>query len=376
MRVTVIPTITQYPWGAPGHCMGELVKELRAAQHQVQWFVAPIDTDHPCVREAHQGGVRICRLPDEPKNYRRLTKLRHRLDKALRGESFLQEQVSRFSPDFLFINQGGTWCGTYGQYAKALATMQQKYAVITHLNSHAEGSRTIADIKARRDLIRHAKAIYFPSKWCRDIAELQIAAPIDNARLFSYPHRYDPEVLDWPESSSIARIAFVGRLDSFHKGLDLGLQALKIAKQAGHRFAFTLYGRGNDFNYLESLVHHFALKDEVHFAGYTDDIRSVWLQNEILFLPSRMEGCAVALTEAMSFGRPVITTTVGGGPEWIEDGETGYLALAPNTDLISAKLIAALQSRDQWLKMGFRAYKKIARLLPPRPASSFLACIS
>ncbi|MEI6491228.1 MAG: hypothetical protein WCO94_01680 [Verrucomicrobiota bacterium] len=46
MKVCVIPTIRDYPWGAPGHCMGELVQTLLEAGHEVLWFVAPIDWEN------------------------------------------------------------------------------------------------------------------------------------------------------------------------------------------------------------------------------------------------------------------------------------------------------------------------------------------
>lgn len=356
--------------------MGELVMELITAGHEVQWFVAPIDGGHPSVLKARELGVKVYKLPAAPKNYVRLKGIRRSLDRILNGESLLYAQMNRFSPDFLFINQGGTWCGTDEQYAKSLALMRNRYAIIVHLNSHYDSATTEKAIRERRALFANAKTVYFPSKWCQQIAEMQIASPVNNACMFRYPHRFSFEPLPWPENSRVAKIAFVGRLDTFHKGIDLCLESLKIARLGGYCFSCTIYGDGSDLFYLKSLVRYFGLEDMVFFAGHTSDIKNIWLKNEILFLPSRMEGCSVALTEAMGFGRPVITTAVGGAPELIEDGRNGYLALAPEVTLISRKLIEALDNRTLWPQVGYLAYKKIANLFPPKPASIFLRSLN
>lgn len=63
MKVTVIPTITAFPWGAPGHCMAALVEELLEAGHKVQWFVAAIDLAHPGFAEGRRESA-VCAARD------------------------------------------------------------------------------------------------------------------------------------------------------------------------------------------------------------------------------------------------------------------------------------------------------------------------
>jgi glycosyltransferase involved in cell wall biosynthesis len=220
-----------------------------------------------------------------------------------------------------------------------------------------------------------AKRVFVNSAYMLDLAKSQMATDFPNARHYHLPHRFDfPEPLPWPVHAE-ARIAFVGRLDAFHKGLDLALCALKELKDEGSPFRFTIYGDGPDREYLCRLVQYLGLGNEVIFAGYAESVHKVWEQNELLFMPSRHEGCAVAMTEAIGFGRPVVATAVGGAPEWIEDGVTGFLAAAPTVSLAANALRRAMSERSRWPEMGQAAHAKFKQTMPERPAKVFLEAL-
>ena len=354
--------------------MGALVEELLEAGHSVQWFVAPIDLVHPEVARLQERGASVEKLPREPKGYVRAASLRRKVDRLLGGEKGLVESVPEFRPDFIYLNQGGTWCGAHGQFFETIQSFAGRFAVICHLNHH-QPALDAESLRRARWIVDHAAAFYFPSAWTRKLAETQVAQAIQGARAFSYPHRFDfSRALEFPKFNE-ARIAFVGRLDVYHKGLELALLALAQAKEDGGKFRFTLYGDGPDRPYLEALVQRLSLQHWVTFAGYSADLATIWQSNEILLLPSRHEGCAVAMTEAMGFGRPVIATAVGGAPEWVEDGENGFVCPAAEVDLLVQTLKRALAERHRWREMGLAAHGKIKRELDPRPARVFLEAL-
>ena len=174
-----------------------------------------------------------------------------------------------------------------------------------------------------------------------------------------------------PKYESYAKIAFVGRLDSYHKGLDIALKALCLIKNQGHKFKFTIFGEGPDLFYLNKLVLNLGLTKDVVFSGYVSDIRKVWIHNEILFIPSRMEGCAVAMTEAMGFGRPAIATAVG-GPSLIKDGVNGFIAEAAETSCVVKALTRALESKSHWHSIRSCAYETIINTIPGNSSDIFL----
>src|SRR5665648_1288137 len=66
-------------------------------------------------------------------------------------------------------------------------------------------------------------------------------------------------------------------------------------------------------------------------------------------------------SEAMSVGRPVIGTKVGGIPEWLEDGETGYLVEPGDPKQIAENVIKLLSDRKLMEKIGRNAMEKAKR---------------
>ncbi len=98
----------------------------------------------------------------------------------------------------------------------------------------------------------------------------------------------------------------------------------------------------------------------VHFLGYRPDATSLMGACDVMVMPStEREGLPKAVLEAMAQGVPPITTNVGGLPELIEDGKSGYLVPPKDAKaLLHAirKLAADPQHRKQ---MGIAAAKRI-----------------
>lgn len=355
--------------------MGSLVEELLDAGYKVQWLVAPIDSDHPEVSRLGKMGARVEKLPLPLPNYVRLKAIRQKLHGLLSGERPIRAKISSFDPDHIFVNQGGTWCGLQPEVFEVLQARKGRYSLICHLGKPGALPNNKVQ-EAAQMLMTNANSVFFPSKWVRQIAEEQNNKRIPNASFFHYPHRFSFNgPLAWPKTSSI-KIALVSRIDSDHKGIDLALEALEHLQREGAEFVFTLYGSGPDEEKLRRMVENLGLQGKVVFAGYAEDVENVWRENEMLLLPSRREGCAVAMTEAMGFGRPVIATAVGGAPDWIEDGKEGFLCGAADVGQLTQTLSRALQERVRWQEMGEAAHRKIKERLPAHPARVFLESLA
>lgn len=64
----------------------------------------------------------------------------------------------------------------------------------------------------------------------------------------------------------------------------------------------------------------------MRLLGYRGDVPDLLGASDLfVVLPSRMEGVPLAVLEAMSHRLPIVTTTVGGLPEIVEEGEQGLL---------------------------------------------------
>jgi len=125
-------------------------------------------------------------------------------------------------------------------------------------------------------------------------------------------------------------------------------------------------------SYFEELVAVLGLADRVAFEGFSEDVEAVWADHHLLVFPSWMEGAPIALAEAMLAGRPAVASAVGGIPEWLDDGRTGFLAPSPEPADLSAALSAAWCARDRWLDLGRAAHEAGSSLVPVDAADDLL----
>jgi L-malate glycosyltransferase len=65
--------------------------------------------------------------------------------------------------------------------------------------------------------------------------------------------------------------------------------------------------------------------DRVVFAGFRRDVHRLYPIMDVSVLTSLSEGLSITILESMSFGIPVVATAVGGNPELVRHGESGFL---------------------------------------------------
>lgn len=86
-----------------------------------------------------------------------------------------------------------------------------------------------------------------------------------------------------------------------------------------------LIGDGPERPFIQQLVKELQLSAEVHFLGEQDHLEPLFLCADLFLLPSAEESFGLTALEAMNCGVPVIGSEIGGLPEVITQGETGYL---------------------------------------------------
>lgn len=102
-------------------------------------------------------------------------------------------------------------------------------------------------------------------------------------------------------------------------------------------------------------VQHWHQQGLLQYLGSTDDVR-LYLQNcHVYVLPSYHEGMPRTVLEAMSIGRPILTTDVPGCRETVISGENGYLVPKANAKVLADRMIWFIENRDQWQRMGDRS---------------------
>ncbi|WP_043933621.1 N-acetyl-alpha-D-glucosaminyl L-malate synthase BshA [Bacillus sp. EB01] len=112
-----------------------------------------------------------------------------------------------------------------------------------------------------------------------------------------------------------------------------------------------LVGDGPEMRNVTRLVEELGLKGKVLFLGKQDNVEELYSISDLMLLLSEKESFGLVALEAMACGVPCIGTNIGGIPEVIEDGVTGYICRLGDIEDISNRAIAILS--DSALHQSF-----------------------
>jgi glycosyltransferase involved in cell wall biosynthesis len=123
---------------------------------------------------------------------------------------------------------------------------------------------------------------------------------------------------------------------------------------------FLLIGDGAIRPQLEALCTELQITPNVHFAGSRHDVPRLLQAIDVFVLSSVTVECfPIALLEAMACARPAVCTAVGGIPEMVNDGETGYLVPPKDPQQLAARLVRLLRDPQTARRMGRAARARI-----------------
>jgi len=118
-------------------------------------------------------------------------------------------------------------------------------------------------------------------------------------------------------------------------------------------------GDGPLRNELMAFADDLGLKDKVTFLGFRDDVNMVMQSFDIFVLPSLQEGISLSLLEAMASAKPVIVTNVGGNPEVVIDGETGFFVAPKNPHKLAEACTRLLKNVELSEQFGFAGRRRV-----------------
>lgn len=108
-----------------------------------------------------------------------------------------------------------------------------------------------------------------------------------------------------------------------------------------------LVGEGPERLFVRQLVKELRLSEHVHFLGEQDYLENLLSCVDLLLLPSEQESFGLVALEAMSCGVPVVGTNVGGLPEVVTHGESGFLVPVGEIRGMADASIALLSNDDK-----------------------------
>jgi len=139
---------------------------------------------------------------------------------------------------------------------------------------------------------------------------------------------------------------------------------IKVASEISKKFQnikFLIAGKGPLERELKKFVELYKLKKKVVFIGFIKEIEKIYSAIDIFVLTSFWEGCPLSILEAMSFGIPVVSFSIGDVPYIIENGEDGFFVKDRDFSELIEKIKLLLKNETFREKIGKNAKEKIMR---------------
>jgi glycosyltransferase involved in cell wall biosynthesis len=152
--------------------------------------------------------------------------------------------------------------------------------------------------------------------------------------------------------------------------LALVLTLARLTEQKGHptllraaaelpEAVFAFAGDGPLRPELEHEAARLGVEDRVRFLGHREDVPDLLAASDVFALPSLYEGSSLALLEAMAAGRAVVSSSIGGTAELIEDGANGLLVPPGDVGALSSAIRRLLRDDGLRARLGARGRDRV-----------------
>ena len=188
---------------------------------------------------------------------------------------------------------------------------------------------------------------------------------IDHTSKIKYPYKYyvyngvriskKPQPLHINPSKMVA----LTRINTREKALFELVNAVTMLKKRGKNLSLDIYGEGKNTDVLRYHIKKNAVETLIHLKGFTMNPQNILPNYSVFVLPSKFEGLPLAILEAIEAGLVVVASNVGGIPEIIEDGKTGFLIDGYSPESIAHAITRVLESRDDFQQIAKNARDKL-----------------
>lgn len=218
------------------------------------------------------------------------------------------------------------------------------------------------------DIELHRSAGTHVSVVCQQTYFHALGVGIDPSRLSCVPngvdgHRFTPREgpselrarMGIPDGAPL--VGFVGRL-SPEKGPEVFLRAALLLRALVPAAHFVVFGTGPMKAQADDFIARFSLGGHVHMAGLHDDMPEAYRALDVMVSTSHSEAMPLAIMEAMASGLPVVATRVGGVPDLVEQGQTGWLVAPRDFEGVASQVAHLLNTPGERLRMGAMARQR------------------
>jgi glycosyltransferase involved in cell wall biosynthesis len=156
-------------------------------------------------------------------------------------------------------------------------------------------------------------------------------------------------------------VGMVANLDHAVKGVRHFVDAIPLIAPRVPDARFLVLGEGREKVALRARVESLGFGDRVVFAGFRSDMRRIYPIMDLSVLTSLSEGLSITILESMSYGVPVVATAVGGNPELVRHGESGFLVPPSDARAFADAVVRVLGDRQLGSRLGEEGRRIVER---------------
>lgn len=262
---------------------------------------------------------------------------------------------------------------------------QQRYGITETLDeylAHPKRSRFSVRILAwlQSVVARHAYHVIVPSDYMKTVVAKWGVRTENVTRVYSAL-----KFITIPETKETLRaslgykdfiVVTAARLVPW-KGVRMLIDVVYALRKRGTPVSLEIIGDGVCRAEFEEHTRSIGAVPYVHFIGSIDrdELGGRIKAADVFVLNTSYEGLSHQLIEVMSIGTPIITTSVGGNPELITDGETGLLTAYNDAPALTAALENIMHDRTRALERSERAMMRVALFHEDVVIKEFVSCI-
>lgn len=228
---------------------------------------------------------------------------------------------------------------------------------------HGTDITVVGNDEAYRDVTRfgieHSDRVIAVSQFLSEatVSLFGTEKPIDVIPNFVDSSRFRPSE---KAKSAPFMVAHVSNFRPVKRPIDVIQAFIKIRRAVDARL--TLVGDGPELQGCLDLAKEHGVADDIICTGTINDVVPPLSSADLLLQPSGSEAFGLAALEALACEVPVVGYRVGGLPDVVVDGETGYLVPFKDIDQLAKRSIEILSSDAARQKMGLRGRERATRL--------------
>lgn len=359
------------PWGGSEELWFSTALRLAQSGHKVECAVYHWPKKEERCRQLERAGCRVYRLPNK------------RLSKGIFFQKFLRYQTAKIALrrtvatlpvrefDVVVVNQGGLEvCTTpWKHFYNGL----RKYALVFH-NYNAAEKFSEAKKRALRNWTTQAAVNFFAAQKAKDVLQTQLGSVINPSEVIVNPLTFLPPSsapLYPPAVNDTVIFAVFAALDVRRKSQDKLIRVLSSPKWKKRNWQLHLYGDGPDRALLQQLIRSLELTGRVLVKGHVTNVAEALRASHLVLQITAVDAMPLSVMEALATGRPLVVSSVGDMPLWVQDGHNGWVCLSEETSMDDC-LEKAWEQKEQWQAMGQASFRLFQKKFPVDAVATFI----